>query len=395
MPRRRRIALMALLGGLVLGSPFLSSRPAGAAPASRSCGHALVSTVTERVELYFRTRHTACGVAKRVVQQYFHRAPDECVGSGCFITLPSRWRCHAAPGAVSEKDGPVTQCSREHGRQRILTSRFAHRGFEPAWLVRRKIPARPPKMLYPTLDYGSRTGGTLWHGWIKPHRWDDGDDVAVIHARWVSWSSRRAVARVRAVIAGTRGHGTVTLSDPGYCRAAHTYGYLKETDRGGPWGRGGTIDLREQCESPGPEGRVASIVLRPHRLPTLNDGRDFRVKPATLAGWTFDGSQVFGGPSDHPPHGYFPGGSVGRINWASWTDHHATGEGVVWTDDCEPSCGNGRWQPSPTLVTAYRPRRGTFQRMRFVCDCDEPVGTRARLRLKGELRPQWEIVRQW
>ncbi|MBS1862881.1 MAG: hypothetical protein JSS68_14350 [Actinobacteria bacterium] len=178
-------------------------------------------------------------------------------------------------------------------------------------------------MLYPTLDYGSRSGGTLWHGWIKPHRWDDGDDVVVLHARWLSWSPRRAVARVRVVIAGRRGRGRVILSDPGYCRAAHTYGYLRETDRGGPWGRGGTVDVREQCEPPGPVGRIASVLHRPNGLPTLNDGRDFRVKPATLSGWTFDGSQVFGGPSDNPPHGYYPGGSVGRITWKSWTDRHA------------------------------------------------------------------------
>lgn len=256
-------------------------------------------------------------------------------------------------------------------------------------------PAGPPKMLYPTIDYGSPSGGTIWHGWIRPRRWNDGDDVAVVHARWLSWNRQRAVARVRVVIAGRHGRGRVVLSDPGYCRAAHTFGYLRETDRGGPWGGGGTVELSEQCEAPGAARPSLVTLRRTSRLPTLNDGEDFRVKPATLAGWTFDGSQVFGGPSDNPPHGYYPGGSLGRITWTSWTHHHATGEGVVWTDDCEPSCGNGRWQPAPTYVTAYRPRRGTFQRMRFTCACEDPTGTRARFRLKGELPPQWEIVRQW
>jgi hypothetical protein len=250
-------------------------------------------------------------------------------------------------------------------------------------------------MLYPTLDYGSRNGGTIWHRWIKPRRWSDGDDVLVRHARWLSWNSQRAVARVRVVIAGRRGRGTVTLGDPGFCPAAHAFGYLRETDRGGPWGGGGSVDLGEECESSGTEGRDAAAFLRPSRAPTLNDGERFRVKPATLAGWTLDGGQVFGGPSDHPPHGYYPGGTFGRITWTSWTGRSATGEGVVWTDDCEPSCGDGEWQSAPTLVTAYRPRRGTFQRMRFVCSCEEPVGTRARFRLKGELPPQWELVRQW
>jgi hypothetical protein len=362
--------------------------------ASTSCGHASVSTTGGRLELYFRTRQTGCVRAKQVVRGYFRRVPGECSGSGCFINLPSRWRCHTAPGAVTEEDGSVAQCSREHGRQRILTSRFADRGFEPDRLLRRGSPARRPKMLFPTLDYGSRFGGTVWHGWIKPHGWSDGDDV-LRQARWLSWDRQRAVARVSVVIAGRRGRGRVTLTDPGYCRAAHAFGYLRETDRGGPWGRGGTIDLREQCEAPGSARPSLAFVRRTPRLPTLNDGERFRVKPATLGGWTFDGRQVFGGRSDDPPHGYFPGGTFGRITWTSWTGHEATGEGVVWTDDCEPSCGEGEWEPAPTYVTAYRPHRGTFQRMRFVCNCEDPVGTRARFRLKGELPPQWEILRQW
>jgi hypothetical protein len=273
MPRRRH-ALMALLGCFVLGAPLLWSRPASAMPGPGHCGHALIKTAESRLELYFRTRHTGCALAKRVVRQYFRRVPGECSGSGCFISLPSRWRCHVAPGAVTEDDGPVAQCSRKHGYQRILTSRFADRGFEPDRLVRRGSGARS-------------------------------------------------------------------------------------------------------------------------RLPTLNDGERFAVRPATLGGWTFDARQVFGGPSEDPPHGHFAGGSFGTITWTSWTGSAATGEGVVWTDDCEPSCAEGEWLPSPTLVTAYRPRRDTFQRMRFTCDCEEPAVTRARLRLKGDLPPQWEIVRQW
>lgn len=104
-------------------------------------------------------------------------------------------------------------------------------------------------MLFPTLDYGSLHGGIIWHAWVRPHHWSDGDDMSVLHARWTSWGNRRATARVRVVVAGRRGHGRVTLSSPGYCATAHTYGFLKETDRGGPWGHGGTIDLTTLCES--------------------------------------------------------------------------------------------------------------------------------------------------
>jgi hypothetical protein len=106
-----------------------------------------------------------------------------------------------------------------------------------------------PKMLYPTLDYGSRHGGFLWHGWVKPRSWNDGDDVSIPYAHWTSWNARRATARVHVVIAGRRGRGHVMLSSPGYCAAAHAYGFLREVDRGGIWGRGGTVDLRPLCES--------------------------------------------------------------------------------------------------------------------------------------------------
>jgi hypothetical protein len=104
-----------------------------------------------------------------------------------------------------------------------------------------------PKMLYPTLDYGSRAGGLIWHHWIKPRHWTDGDDVDVVQAHWIRWNRKEAIARVRVVIAGRRGRGTVVLEAPGYCPAAHARGFLEEEDRGGPWGRGGGVGLSGEC----------------------------------------------------------------------------------------------------------------------------------------------------
>jgi hypothetical protein len=80
---------MAPLGCLVLGPPLPWNRPADAMPAPRHCDHALIKTAESRLEL-FRTVHTGCALAKRVVRQYFRRVPGECSGSGCFISLPSR-----------------------------------------------------------------------------------------------------------------------------------------------------------------------------------------------------------------------------------------------------------------------------------------------------------------
>jgi hypothetical protein len=110
---------------------------------------------------------------------------------------------------------------------------------------------RLPRMLFPTLDYGHPSVPLLWHRWVRPRQWNDGDDVSVPYAHWIAWNGKEARARVRVVIAGKRGHGRVRLSDPGYCAAAHSYGFLHERDLGGPWGRGATGDLTEPCEGVG------------------------------------------------------------------------------------------------------------------------------------------------
>jgi hypothetical protein len=137
---------------------------------------------------------------------------------------------------------------------------------------------RSPKMLYPTLDYGHPSIPLLWHHWVRPRRWDDGDDVSVTSAHWVAWNQKEARARVRVVIAGQRGRASVRLSDPGYCAAAGGYGFLTETVHGGPWGRGAATDLTGQCESDSPSGRVQDLARRAARAsrPTL------RLRPSGL-----------------------------------------------------------------------------------------------------------------
>lgn len=84
--------------------------------------------------LYFRVRgRVGCGLATRVVKRYFARAAisGECEGSGCFISLPGRCRCHTAPRAITESTGNVTNCARHRGRDSIVTSLYPDRGFQP------------------------------------------------------------------------------------------------------------------------------------------------------------------------------------------------------------------------------------------------------------------------
>ena len=106
---------------------------------------------------------------------------------------------------------------------------------------------RLPRMIYPVINYASRRGGLIWHVWFKPRHWSDGDDLDITDARWVHWTSTSAVARVHVNIGGRLGTGTVRLSSPGYCRAAHAYGFLTETDSGRPWAGSGSSSHATLC----------------------------------------------------------------------------------------------------------------------------------------------------
>jgi hypothetical protein len=90
----------------------------------------VIETAIGRERLYFRASNgVRCRTAYRVVRSYFRRGPEECVGSGCFISLPSHWQCSTASGTVTKRDGTVASCYRNHRRRRILTSRFRNKGF--------------------------------------------------------------------------------------------------------------------------------------------------------------------------------------------------------------------------------------------------------------------------
>jgi hypothetical protein len=213
-----------------------------------------------------------------------------------------------------------------------------------------------PKMLYPALDYGSRDGGLIWHRWIKPREWNDGDDVAVFHAHWTEWNRDRAAAHVRVSLDGQRGRGTVILSEPGYCPAAHAYGFLTEADRGGPWGSGGSFDLTEECAAHQrrairgsrtyvPQGQDArEPAYRPHRLLVAGEGSFF----------------------------------VGAMHWSYWRRRVARGTGMGAEDDCEPGCAEGTFHRAPARVRLYRPRRmcghRVFTRMTLTWTDGQPNG---------------------
>lgn len=127
------------------------------------------------------------------------------------------------------------------------------------------------------------------------------------------------------------------------------------------------------------------------QFPKLERGYGLVVRPATVYGWTGNGSQVLGGPSKDPPVGY-GAGDFGRIKWKRWTMKRARGSGVLWRNSCRPYCGNGSWSGTPVKVVAYRVRHARFTRMRFTCSCRNYDGVEV-LAYRGRLPPQWRAVR--
>ena len=253
-------------------SVFASSRPEDhpasfdkPPPSGSSCAVVHTHLITGReVET---SPGFGCSGASKVIREYFRlvlataQTEGGCAqkrySSGCDL---GAYRCHASySSATRELHGA---CRGPKGTVRfeeidkapeyadLQTTSWFGGASRPG--IDRPAPAyrrvhHPPRMLYPTLSYDPGGAPYTWHRWVKPRTWNDGDDVSVTHAHWTSWNVTSATAKVRVVIAGTRGKGRVTLSSPGYCPAAHAYGFLEERDYGGIWGAGGTVDLTQMC----------------------------------------------------------------------------------------------------------------------------------------------------
>jgi hypothetical protein len=200
MPGRGRRYALALTVGISLLAAALvfSASPSSASP-GRACGHRTVHTKIGPMKLYFRVRGPVrCGVAKRVVRSYFHQPTSACLGSGCFIHLSSGWNCRTASGDVTEHQGSVTTCARDHGRERIATSRFPDRGFE---LIGISAPPRSEPLIGMASAGSSRTyfpqGQSPSDPVFRPRVLAvAGEGSFVVQKmRWRSWEARTAHGR--------------------------------------------------------------------------------------------------------------------------------------------------------------------------------------------------------
>jgi hypothetical protein len=90
------------------------------ASASATCAAKVIKTATGPTRMRFALHgRVSCATAHRTLVNYFARVPDQCLGSGCFIRLPSGWSCATASGEVTHQTGEMTVC--ERGRATIET----------------------------------------------------------------------------------------------------------------------------------------------------------------------------------------------------------------------------------------------------------------------------------
>jgi hypothetical protein len=112
----------------------------------------------------------------------------------------------------------------------------------------------------------------------------------------------------------------------------------------------------------------------------------FLVRPASIGGWTGNGTGIVGGPDGRTRGTAF---DPGHVKWATWNGRRAEGRGVVWAKGCSPDCAAGAWKKDgATTIVAWRPRRGRFTRLAFSYD-DGRGWSRHVFRLRGGSNPAW------
>jgi hypothetical protein len=94
-------------------------------------------------------------------------------------------------------------------------------------------------------------------------------------------------------------------------------------------------------------------------LPTVltqHAQQPFATRPASIS-YTGDGTGIIGGTDGtsvrHPGH----------LRWTRYTQRQGTARGVVWLNDCDPSCAGGQFSALPVTVHVFAPAHGRFTRL--------------------------------
>jgi len=94
------------------------------------------------------------------------------------------------------------------------------------------------------------------------------------------------------------------------------------------------------------------------RLPTVLTQLKpaFQTRPAVIS-YTGDGTGLLGGLDgtsvSHPGH----------LRWTVYDAKEGVAHGLLWLDDCTPSCAAGRFHAVAVTVHAFLPKNGMFQRL--------------------------------
>jgi hypothetical protein len=101
-------------------------------------------------------------------------------------------------------------------------------------------------------------------------------------------------------------------------------------------------------------GALALATAASAATPTVFNGNGgFQTRPGSIS-YTGDGTGVVGGRDGSGPR------QPGHLSWTSYTSTAGRATGVVWLNDCRPSCAEGHFQPRPVAVTVGVPRGGHF-----------------------------------
>jgi hypothetical protein len=104
-------------------------------------------------------------------------------------------------------------------------------------------------------------------------------------------------------------------------------------------------------------GALAFAPIASAATPTVFNGKGgFQTRPGSIS-YTGDGTGVIGGSDGSGPR------NPGHLKWATYTSSGGRAGGVVWINDCKPSCAEGKFSPIPVSVLVTRPSGGHFTRL--------------------------------
>jgi hypothetical protein len=99
------------------------------------------------------------------------------------------------------------------------------------------------------------------------------------------------------------------------------------------------------------------------RLLRMDVSSNFAVRPATMS-FGCCAQFVIGGPGVSSTA--FRSGRLGHIRWMHWGSARSAGIGLLWIDNCIPSCASGTFRPRPVSIQASRVENGRYTRLLLI-----------------------------